>query len=435
MNRLHTSGALALLYAVTALTLNGQQRSLTIEESVGLALENSRALHSSLMKSNYAVARSSETSANLYPTLKFQGGYQKLSDVPAIVTPIISIPNIPNVYAAKASFQQPIFTGWKLQSAADNAEYSSNAALSEYANDKAELVYNIKSAYWNVYRAKEIKRLADDNVDQISHHLADIENHLRQGMATTNEVLKVKVQLSNSKVLQSEAANNVQIAMIAFNSTVGIPLDTDIGIASSLTPTSKEFTDLQQLLTMALTRRPDIQAMEWRVRASKSGVTAAHGGWLPQVFLTSNYYSSRPNQRIFPPKDEFKDTWDVGINLQFDIWNNLTTVYQSQEAESQYEQTKDGAAMLKDGVTLEVTQNYLNFKQAKQKIQLAQLGVEQSNENLRVTEEKFKAGLTTNSELLDAEVAQLQAKLQLVQARVDHELAQARLEKSIGEAI
>ena len=428
------SSAIALLYAMTELTLNGQQRMLTVDESISLALENSRALHSSLMKSNYAVAKASETAANLYPSLKLQAGYQKLSDVPAIVTPIISIPNIPNTYNAKASFQQPIFTGWKLQSAADNAEYSSNAAQSEYANDKADLVFNIKSAYWNVYRAKEVKRLADDNVDQITHHLADIEHHLEQGMATTNEVLKVKVQLSNSRVLQSDAGNNVQIAMIAFSSIIGIPLDTDVGIASSLTPTSKEFTNLQELLTAAMARRPDVQAMEWRVRASKSGVTAAQSGWLPQVFLTSNYYYSRPNQRIFPPKDEFKDTWDVGINLQFDVWNNLTTVYQSQAAESQYEETKDGFAVLKDGITLEVTQSYLNFRQAKQKIELAQLGVEQAGENLRVTEEKFKAGVTTNSELLDAEVAQLQAKLQLVQALVDHELAQAKLEKSIGEA-
>ena len=131
--------------------------------------------------------------------------------------------------------------------------------------------------------------------------------------------------------------------------------------------------------------------------------------------------------------DAFKDSWDVGVTLQFDIWNNLTTVYQTTEAQAQYEQTKDAIAMLKDGVTLEVTQSYLSFKQAKENIQLSQLSVDQADENLRVTQQKFKAGLTTNSEMLDAEVAQLQAKLQLTQALVDYELAQAKLEKAIGE--
>jgi len=199
-----------------------------------------------------------------------------------------------------------------------------------------------------------------------------------------------------------------------------------------LTPTTKDFPEVQQLLVKAMTERPDMHSMEWRLRASQAGITAAQGGWLPQVYLSGNYYYSRPNQRIFPAQDQFKDTWDVGVNLQFDIWNNLTTVYQTDQAQSQYEQTKDAYAILKDGVTLEVTQNYLNVKQVKQKIQLAQLGVEQSDENLRVTQETFKAGLTTNSELLDAEVGQLQSKIQLLQALVEYELAQAKLEKSVG---
>jgi len=418
--------------AFIASMASAQQRMLTVEESIAIGMENSKALHSSLMKSNYSDARASEIAAGFYPSVKFQAGYQKLSDIPLVTIGPVSLPVILNNYTVKASLQQPLFTGWKLQSASDNAEYISNAAHSDYTKDKAELVYSIKSAYWNVYRAKELKRLSDENVNQIGQHLTDIENLFKQGMATTNAVLKVKVQLSNAKLLQSDASNNVAIAIIAFNSTVGIPLNTDIGIASSLTPTTKDFPEVQQLLVKAMTERPDMHSMEWRLRASQAGITAAQGGWLPQVYLSGNYYYSRPNQRIFPAQDQFKDTWDVGVNLQFDIWNNLTTVYQTDQAQSQYEQTKDAYAILKDGVTLEVTQNYLNVKQVKQKIQLAQLGVEQSDENLRVTQETFKAGLTTNSELLDAEVGQLQSKIQLLQALVEYELAQAKLEKSVG---
>ena len=425
---------LALTFIVTM--ASAQQRMLTVEESISIGMENSKALHSSLMKTRFSDAKSSEIAAGFYPSVKFQAGYQKLSDIPSFTIPIpgapVSFPVILNNYSVKASIQQPLFTGWKLQSAADNAEYNAKAAQSDFTKDKAELVYSIKSAYWNVYRAKELKQLSDENVNQIAHHLADIENLFKQGMATTNAVLKVKVQLSNAKLLQSDATNSVEIAMIAFNSTVGISLETEIVIASSLTSTTKDVPQVQQLLVKAMTDRPDMQAMDWRLHASQAGVTAAQSGWLPQVYLSGNYYYSRPNQRIFPAQDQFKDTWDVGINLQFDVWNNLTTMYQTAQAQSQYEQTKDAYAMLKDGVTLEVTQNYLNRKQARQKIQLAQLGVEQSDENLRVAQQTFKAGLTTNSELLDAEVGQLQSKIQLLQALVEYELAQAKLEKSVG---
>jgi outer membrane protein len=172
--------------------------------------------------------------------------------------------------------------------------------------------------------------------------------------------------------------------------------------------------------------------MESRIKASDAAVVSAAGGWFPQIFLTGNYYYSRPNQRIIPLQDAFKDTWDVGVSVQFDLWNGLTTIHQTSQAKSQYEQNKDLLATLKDGVALEVTQNYLNYQQSKERIRLSELTVQQSNENYRMTTEKFKAGLATSSDLLDAEVALLQSKLQLTQALVDHEISEARLMKSVG---
>ncbi len=438
-------------YVMLALPLAAQERTLTLEEAITIGMENSRFLHSSEMKSAYADAKAGEMSANLYPSLKAQLSYQNLSNIPpsAVVIPAGAFgPGFPprsesvtlsqvilNNYVAKATLQQPIFTGWKLQSAADNAQYSADAAHSDFEKDKRQLLYDIKSAYWNVYRAKEMKRLSDENVTQMTLHLSDIQNMFNQGMATTNDVLKTKVQLANANLMQSDAENNVRIAMISFNSTIGLPLVTVDSIASPLTPRGKEFPQVDQLLSAAMTQRGDVQGLQSRLKAAQAGITAARSGWMPQLYLVGNYYYSRPNQRIFPPQDVFKDSWDVGVNLQFDIWNNLSTVHQTDEAKAQYAQTEDSFAMLKDGVTLEVTQSYLNFNQAKKRIDLAQLSVDQATENLRVTREKFKAELTTNSELLDAEVALLQAKVQLVQSQVDYELAEAQLEKAIGEGM
>jgi outer membrane protein TolC len=421
---------------IVSMTL-AQKRSLTIQESVTIGLENSKVLRASQMKSEYAEAKAREVSASLYPSLKLQASYQRLSPVPEFKIPFPGIPTIfPYIadnYVARASFQQPIFTGWKLQGAANNASYQAEATRSDVDKDKGELVFNIKSAYWNLFRAREIKRLADENVAQMSAHLEDSENLMKQGLVTSNDLLKVKVQLSNSKILQSDAINNVQLATIVFNSTVGLPLQSDIEITSPLTPTSKEFGELERLLAVAFTQRPEILAMDSRIKASDAAIVSAAGGWFPQIFLTGNYYYSRPNQRIIPLQDEFKDTWDMGVTIQFDLWNSLSTVHQTSQARSQHEQNKDYLATLKDGVTLEVTQNYLNYRQAKERIRLTELSLQQANESYRMASEKFKAGLTTSSELLDAEVALLQSKLQLTQALVDHELSEARLTKSVGD--
>lgn len=415
-----------------------QNRSLTVEECITIALENSRSLYASVKKAEFAEAKASEAAAALYPSLKMQGGYQRLSDVPTFQIPLpgmtIAFPVVLNNYNLKATLQQPLFTGWRLQGAADNAEYSAQAAGRDYVKDQLELIYAVRSAYWNVYRAQEFKKLSDENVTQIQLHVTDIENLEHQGMATRNDVLKVQVQLSNAKIAQVDAENDVRITMLSLNSTLGLPLSTDITLTSLLTQDEWNVPQVEQLLDSASHSRPDIQSMQLRLLAAEAGVTAARGGWWPQIFLSGSYYHARPNQRIFPALDKFKDTWDAGVSFQFDIWNGLTTVHQTAQAQALLEQTKASYDVMKDGMTLEVTQAYLAFKQTNERITLSKLAAEQADENYRITYEKFKSGLTTNSELLDAETAKLQSKIQLTTSLVDHVMAAARLQKSIGES-
>jgi outer membrane protein TolC len=84
-------------------------------------------------------------------------------------------------------------------------------------------------------------------------------------------------------------------------------------------------------------------------------------------------------------------------------------------------------------ITLEVTQSYLGIQKAKERKNVSEQGVAQAEENYRTMDGKYKQGLAANSELLDAEVALLQAKLNLTQSLVDYELAIAQLSRAIGE--
>jgi outer membrane protein TolC len=151
------------------------------------------------------------------------------------------------------------------------------------------------------------------------------------------------------------------------------------------------------------------------------------------VYLFGDYNYARPNSRIFPTVDQFKDTWDVGVTASWDLWNWGATIHQTDQAQSQLAQAQDAYDQLQDGVTLEVTQNYLNVHQASERIGVSATAVQQAQENYRVVNEKYKSGLALNTDLLDAEVSLLQAKTNYTQSLVDYELALARLSKAVGE--
>ncbi len=441
---------LIILFSLFTFILHAQEKMmLTIDQAVQIGLENSKALRTSQFKVEAADAKASEANTYRLPSLKFNGTYTRLSDVPPsqIVLPANFImPGVPPTesratlsqtvldnYGLKATVQQPLYTGGKISGAANAAGYLSDATKEDFKKDKAEVQYSIKAAYWNLFRANEFKKFVDENVNQIRSHAKDAENLMKQGMLTSNDLMKVQVQLSDALVRQIDATNNVKLAMYSLNNTLGLPLQTEIDLASSIQITDRTWEDIDSLVSKAFEKRPDVLGMSARVKAGESGLTSARGGFWPQIYLIGNYNYLRPNSRIFPTVDKFKDTWDVSVSLSFDIWNWWQTGYQSNQAEAQLAQAQEGFSMLKDGVMLEVTQSYLGVNQFRERKAVSEQGVKQAEENYRITNDKYRKGLTSNSELLDAEVALLQSKLNLTQSLVDYELSIARLSKAIGE--
>jgi outer membrane protein len=447
---IHRSLSLVVLLVLFSFVTSAQQKlTLTIEQATHLGLENSKALHTSQFKLDAAAAKASEANTLGLPSLKFNGAYTRLSDVPPQAVDLAAnsfgpgfppadlaltlSPTILNNYTLRATLQQPLFTGRKVSGAIEAADYTDRATIQDYRRDKAETIYNIEAAYWTLYRAIEFKRFVDENVAQVKTHATDAENLLKQGFLTKNDVMKVQVQLSDALVRQIDADNSVQLAMYSLNNTLGLPLRTEIVLASAIQVNDRAWDAVDSLTRRALERRPEVLGMSARVKAGEAGLVSARGNWWPQIYMVGNYSYLRPNQRYFPVTDNFKGTWDVSVSLSYDIWNWWQTGYQTAQAQAQLSQVQEGLSMVQDGVLLEVTQCYLSIEKAKERKAVSDQEVAQAEENYRIMNGKYKQGLAANSELLDAEVALLQAKLNLTQSMVNYELAIAQLSKAIGE--
>lgn len=431
-----------LIFLLTGILSNNtiaqDVRKLSLEESIQIGLENSELIHSSKMKVNYAEARLKETNTYRLPSLKLNASYTRLSEINPFIlnTPFGNVDiqtSIVNSYNLKLSLQQPLFTGFKLVNTSNVAGYSYLAQKQEYTKDEQQLMLDIKKAYWDLFKVTKVKDVVDENIDLIKAHLSDVKNFFENGIATKNDVLKVQVQLAEAQLRQIDADNGVKLARSNLNNVIGLPLSTNIEIQSDVSIENGNVPQLQQLIEEAMENRPELKEMDFRLKAGESSIKVAKSDWYPQIYLTGNYYYAKPNPRIFPAENEFKGTWDIGVGLSWDIWNWLATSDKTNQAEAQYEQVKDGYKSLKDGITLEVTQSYLNLLKAKERVLASNQTVKQAEENYRVTNETYQNGLALNSDLLDAEFALFQAKTNYIQSLADYELAKASLEKSIGK--
>ncbi len=416
---------------------------LTLEQAIAIGKERSRTLQASSAKAEGASARADEANSGLLPSVKVDGSYRRLSDVPPFAVrvpgmnvPFVISPTVLNSYALHAGLQQPIFTGFKLASNARAAELLAKAGSLDRINDEADLVLAITVAYWTLHQTSETNRFVDENVARLETYAKDTENLLKAGMATRNDLLKIQVQLSNAKLSQIDAVNDLQVAMMNLNNLIGQPLEMAIEPVSQPRVDSTHRGEIRQPLpnieTMAWQLRPDLQAMQARVQASEANVKAAKGNWWPQIFFTGNYYYSRPNPRYLPTLDLFRGTWDFGVSMQLDVWNWGATSAQVEQARANMVANKFMFEQMKENVSLEVTRYDLAKRRARDKVDVASLAISQAEENVRTMQDKYRSGLATSTDVLDASVSLLQARTNYTGALVEFEVARARFARASG---
>ncbi len=433
-----------LILLVLPLAALAQKRTLSLDEAIAAGLEASPGLHASRMKADASAARTREAAAGRLPALRFGGGYTRLSQVPPFEVslpifpePIVVSQNYFNNWNLRLSLQQPLFTGFRLEAGSESARELERSSALDLEKDRSEFIFAVKSAYWGLARARDVAAVIEENIRQVGEHLKDVRAFYGQGLLTKNEVLRAELQLSTTEIMAIDARNAVEVARTSLDTLIGLPVSTELDLttsAESLASNSPEAgaaapdeAAAQSLIDAALTNRPELKSAEFRIKASEAGVKAARAGWYPQLALAANYYYLRPNQRLMPAQDKFYGTWDVGVAVSLDLWNWGLTKSQTEQAKSALAQARDARKLLEDQAVLEVTQSRLALAQAREKLRVSGQAVGQADENLRLIRDRFRQGVALNTDVLDAEVFLLQARLARTQAAIDLVLGQARL--------
>ena len=428
---------LFVVFTLLSAALFGQEaKVVSLEDCIKIGIDNSKTLKISGSKIVSAKERLNEIKTAQLPTLRLNGSYSRLSPVDPFQIGSMQIsPSILNNYSARLTLSQPLFTGNRLSSNTELTEFNSLAAETDFSKDKNQLVLDIKVVYWNYAKSLKVKETIEKNIVQVQSRFQDLENLYNNGLATNNEVLKVRVQLSNFEILLLDATNNIDISLYNLNNILGIPVNTKLEPKAIIELKQPEIPKLEDLIKASKQNRSDLKSLDYRIKSGEAGITLSKSGWYPQLNFTANYLYANPNSRIFPSVEKFKGTWDLGITLSYDIWNWKLTSYQTKQAEANLEQTRIAKELTENNTDLEVSQNYKSLLSVTAKMKLTKETVEQAKENYRVTNEKYKSGLLLNSEVVDAETSLLLAEINNITTIADYLIVIARLEKSIENTL
>ena len=134
----------------------------------------------------------------------------------------------------------------------------------------------------------------------------------------------------------------------------------------------------------------------------------------------------------FPKFLTITNAVNIGVGIKYDLTSLWKTKTKIQQAQLKVDQLQISESMLDDNIRLQINQAYQAYLVSEKKIQVYEKAVIQATENYRITKNKYDNALATTTELLDADVALLQTKLSVTNAKADSFLAYNRLLQIAG---
>ncbi len=428
-----------------------ETRNLSLDEAIKLSLENSNHLKLSQARIAEATAALREAKDRMLPDLSVSGSYLRVnkptvdlkvnlggssdgssgnsggSDNSGSGGASSSSIEVNEAMYGMASLSLPLFSGLRIQHGIESAKYLAKAAKLDAEKDRQEIIENTIAAYSNLFKAKAALDIVKENLKQSKQRVADFSNLEKNGLLARNDLLKAQLQQSNVELSLLDAENNWKITYINMNLMLGLDENTIlVPDVNSFQPVT-DAGNFEEWETSALANRKDIAALDMRSKAANAGVKAAKGEYYPSVALTGGYIAAN-----IPNLLTITNAVNAGIGLKYSpssLWKAGAKVEQAKARLQQVETNRD---ILSDAVKLQTAQAYQALLSSNKKIEVYAKAQEQADENYRIVKNKYDNSLATTTDLLEADVAQLQAKLNYAFSKADAVVAYNRLLLSAG---
>lgn len=410
------------------------KKILTLDEAIDLSLKNSHQLKSDKAKIDEAAGALKEAAEKRLPNATVSGSYIRLNTANIDLktksnsgSGTNESPKINQAAYGLLNISLPIYQGGRIKYGIESSRYLSEATRLDAEDDKDEVIQNAIEAYANLFKAKSAVRLVQENLAQSQQRVKDFANLEKNGLLARNDLLKAQLQSSNLELSLLDAENNAQYANLNMDLMLGLPESTELVMDTSGIEKKNDNRTLDEFVQAAKNSRKDMEALMLRKKSAEVNIKSTKADLLPSLQLTGGYIAAD-----IPHFFTVTNALNVGVGVSYNVASLWKTKAKIQQADARVKQMEASEATLDDNINREVNKSYLNLLSNRKKIEVYATAVTQAEENYRIVKNKFDNNLATTTDLLEADVAQLQARLNYTLARADAFVSYHKLLQTTG---
>lgn len=412
----------AMAFSLLAGTVQATEiKNLDLDEAIQLALLNNRSIKQSIADRENARWRLSEARRKGNPTLSWS------TQAEAIGGNYYDSYDKKRLFVNSLQVQMPIYDGGTLKEGRISARYGLNAADLALENTLQTVRYQATDYYYRILQTADQVEVSEDQVRTLQEHLRIVNAQFNAGTVAKADVLTTEVRLANAQQSLVSYRNSYDIAMATLCNYLLLPVDTVIHPPEQLTY-NKYNLDLTNCTAYALQNRPDAAAADYEVKQAESAKRAAKAGYRPNVnaLATGGITGNKPFN------DNLTDSWTAGISASWNIFDGGVTQAQVKEADATLTKAQEAAAATREQVQLDVRSAYLSLVAAEKNISTTKLAISSAEEDYRISQVRYAAGVGTNLDVMDASDKLTQAKMNYYSALYEYNTAKASLDKAMG---
>ena len=404
---------------VIATLAQAQEKNVSLQEIIQQSLQNSKSVKVAEAAKNTSEYKVQSAKNNRLPDISLSGQYMHLFTTTNVD---IKLPmqssgggmgvEPSQLLLGQASASVPVFAGFKIKNAIKSSELMVDLSNLQIEATKENVVWQAINLYFGLYKTQRSIDVLNENLVRANQRVKDFQNFLDNGIIARNDLLRAKLQASNVQVAIDEAETQYKNINYRLNLLTGqdeskiVHVD-NVETLKTINQNSQDYVN-----------RTDIKSYDVKNQIADSQIKIAKAAYYPQLAVSAGYVAMDIDKVA-----SVTNATNVGVGLKYDLSSLYKNKAEVEIAKAQKLENEMQKETTIDKAKVEMNEAFQKYDLAKKKNNVYKEAVEQANENYRIVKDKNDNGLADTDDLLEADVQQLQAKINQVVGDADEQLA------------
>ncbi len=427
---------------------SGNGQAFTLQEAIDFALQKSVNVRNGQLDAVSAEARIREVKSSALPQVAASASLtdnviiQKAFLPAKFLDPNASAdaPSVALPFGVNYSSNASVSLNQVIYSASLNVGLRAAATYRELAkrnlqSTKVTVAEQVAKAYYGVLVAVERAKLLDYNIGRLDTLFNETRALNQQGFVEKLDVQRLEVQANNLRAERQNVQNLIELSYTLLKFQMGLGVNDEITLSEQLQDRTVD--DLRPLIapdpTFQYRSRIEYSTLETQITLAEQDIELTQKGYFPSLAGFANYgYNSGRNKLSELITAPWLNFGTVGLSLQVPIFDGFQKRNQIAQKRITLQKAHNSGELLRNSIDLQIRQSSITLRNGLQTLQTQQRNRDLAQEIVRVSRLKYKEGVGSSIEVLNAEASFREAQTNYFASLYDFLIAKVDQDRSLG---